>query len=213
LNPELTFTLPPYQTACGVADIMAHVMERYFTQVSHVDFTDRLCEATVKTVIANTEPVLKNPRDYDARAEIMWAGTIAQNDLLSTGRIPDWASHSIEHALSGIHDVAHGAGLAVILPAWMKYVYKLNVNRFVQFAQRVWDIEQDSKSAEEIAVEGIERTKDFFRRMGLPVTFKELDICEDGLEEIAAKSTKAGPIGNFKKLTKSDVLEILRLAI
>ena len=116
MDPSLTFTLSPYQTACGAADIMAHVLERYFTQEMNVDLSDRLCEGTLKTMIANTPIVMEKPGDYDARAEIMWAGTIAHNDLLGKGRIEDWASHQIEHELSAICDVAHGAGLAIVLP-------------------------------------------------------------------------------------------------
>jgi alcohol dehydrogenase YqhD (iron-dependent ADH family) len=214
MNPELTFTLPPYQTACGAADIMAHVMERYFTQVTNVDFTDRLCEATLKTVIGNAAKVLKEPDNYDARAEIMWASTNAHNDLLSTGRIGDFASHTIEHEMSGIYDVAHGAGLAVIFPAWMKYVYKRNLNRFVQFAVRVWNVEQYFDDPERTALEGIHRMEGFFGSIGLPVTLKELGIPDDRLEEMADKSRKApdGTVGNFVKLTKEDIVNILKLA-
>ncbi|GAB6172743.1 iron-containing alcohol dehydrogenase [Paradesulfitobacterium aromaticivorans] len=212
MNPELTFTLPPHQTAAGVADIMAHIMERYFTNVTNVDLTDRLCEATLKTVIYNAPIVLEEPDNYDARAEIMWAGTIAHNDLLSTGREGDWASHGIEHELSGIYDVAHGAGLATVFPAWMKYVIKHNIDRFVQFAVRVWNVEYSFDAPERTAWEGIERLIEFFRTIGLPVTLTELDVPEDRLEEMAAKCTHSGPVGNFMKLNKKDVLEILRLA-
>lgn len=212
MNPELTFTLPPHQTAAGVADIMAHIMERYFTQVTNVDLTDRLCEATLKTVIYNARIALEEPDNYDARAEIMWAGTIAHNDLLSTGREGDWASHEIEHELSGIYDVAHGAGLATVFPAWMKYVIKDNIDRFVQFAVRVWNVEYSFEWPERTAWEGIERLIEFFRTIGLPVTLTELDVPEDRLEEMAAKCTHSGPVGNFMKLNKKDVLEILRLA-
>ena len=124
LNPELTFTLTSYQTAVGLYDIMSHVMERYFTSVKNVELTDRLCEATLKTVINNAPILMKEPKNYDARAEIMWAGSIAHNDLLGTGRQGDFMSHMIEHELSGIYDIAHGAGLSIVFPAWMKYVYK-----------------------------------------------------------------------------------------
>jgi alcohol dehydrogenase YqhD (iron-dependent ADH family) len=141
MNPELTFTLPPYQTACGAADIMAHVMERYFTPVTGVDFTDRLCEATLTTIIDNVPVALAAPTHYDARAQIMWASTVAHNDLLSTGRGGDWASHMIEHELSGIYDVAHGAGLAVVFPAWMRFVHRTDLARFARFATRVWGVE------------------------------------------------------------------------
>lgn len=214
LNPELTYTLPPYQTACGSADIMAHIMERYFTNVTHVDLTDRLCEATLRTMINNVPIVLDEPQNYDARAEIMWAGTIAHNDLLSTGRIGDWASHKIEHELSAIYDIAHGAGLSIVFPAWMKYVYKHNINRFVQFAVRVWDVDMAMESPEAIALEGIKRITEFFKKIGLPVTLSDADIPEDRLEEMADKCTASDTraVGSFVKLNKQDVLNIYRLA-
>lgn len=214
MNPELTYTLPPYQTACGAADIMAHVMERYFTNTPHVDFTDRLCEATLRTIIYNTPIVLKEPENYDARAQIMWAGTIAHNGLLSTGRLGDWASHKIEHEISGIYDIAHGAGLAVVFPAWMKYVYKHDVNRFVQFAVRVWDVDLPFESPESIALEGIRRMTEFFTKIGLPVTLKEMNIPYDRFEEMADKCTNSGknPVGAFVSINKEDVVKILELA-
>ncbi|MCH3965988.1 MAG: iron-containing alcohol dehydrogenase [Clostridium sp.] len=214
MNPELTFTLPAYQTACGAADIMAHVMERYFTNVKHVDFTDRLCEAALRTVINNAEIVLKEPENYDARAEIMWTGTIAHNDLLSTGRIGDWGSHKIEHELSGLYDISHGAGLSIIFPAWMKYVYKQDLNRFVQFAVRVWDVDLAYDSYDKIALEGINRMTKFFSKMGLPVTLKEAKIGYDRFEEMADKCTVEDNItvGQFVKLKKQDVMNILELA-
>jgi alcohol dehydrogenase YqhD (iron-dependent ADH family) len=213
MNPELTFTLPPYQTACGAADIMAHVMERYFTRVSSVDFTDRLCEATLRTIIENVPVALAQPDDYDARAEIMWAGTIAHNDLLGTGRIGDWGSHMIEHELSGIYDVAHGAGLAVVFPAWMKYVYKNDVNRFARFAVRVWGVEPRFDWPERTALEGIGRTRSFFRDIGLPTTLAELGVADDRMEEMAKKATEKGPLGSFIKLGVKDVVSIYQLAL
>lgn len=213
MNPEIIYTLPDYQTACGAADIMAHIMERYFTQETNVDLTDRLCEATLKTVIKNIPLALDNPEDYAARAEVMWAGTIAHNGLLGTGRVEDWASHAIEHELSGIYDVAHGAGLAVIFPAWMKYVYRENLDRFTQFAVRVWGVEYDFENPERTALAGIERLKSFFSSIGLPVSLKGLEIGEDRLEEMAEKCTENGPISSFKKLNKADVLEIYKLAL
>ena len=213
MNPEVTFTLPPYQTACGAADIMAHVMERYFTNDKGVNFTDRLCEATLKTVIYNVPIVLKKPDDYDARAQIMWASTIAHNDLLSTGRTGDWASHGIEHELSGIYDIAHGAGLAIVFPAWMRYVYKHNIERFIQFAVNVWNVEPNFESPERIALEGVERLKRFFKDIGLPTSLSEANIGEDRLEEMATKATERGELGEFVKLKKEDVLNILRSAL
>ncbi|HEY5562958.1 MAG TPA: iron-containing alcohol dehydrogenase [Clostridiaceae bacterium] len=214
LNPVLTFTLPPYQTACGISDIMAHTMERYFTNVEHTDLTDRLCEATLRTVIYNAPKVLKDPENYDARAEIMWAGTIAHNDLLGTGRIGDWASHNIEHELSAIYDIAHGAGLSIIFPAWMKYVFKHNIKRFVQFAVRVWDVDLSFACDEEIALEGINRITNFFKSINLPVTLKDASIGSDKFEEMASKATNSGTetMGNFLKLAKKDIVEIYKIA-
>jgi alcohol dehydrogenase YqhD (iron-dependent ADH family) len=213
LNPELTNTLTPYQTMVGIADIMSHVMERYFTTNRNNDFTDRLCEATLKTVINNARIILREPSQYEARAEIMWAGTIAHNNLLGTGRIGDWASHNIEHELSGIYDVPHGAGLAVIFPAWMKYVYKVNVERFVQFAVRVWDVDLGFESPEAIALEGIRRLESFFHDMGLPVRLDDLGVPSDEhFDVMADKAVAYGPLGNFKKIHKDDILHILKLA-
>jgi hypothetical protein len=213
MNPELTFTLPPYQTACGAADIMAHIMERYFTNIAAVDFTDRLCEATLKTIITHVPRVLADPTNYNSRAEIMWAGTIAHNDLLSTGRIGDWGSHNIEHELSGIYDVAHGAGLAVVFPAWMKKVYTHDVARFAQFAQRVWNVEYDFRDPAQSALEGIRRLRAFFHDIGLPVTLKELGVRDDRLVEMARKCTERGPVGNFVKLSCDDVVAVYNLAV
>lgn len=212
MNPEHTFTLPSYQTACGAADIMAHIMERYFTNEPNVDFTDRLCEATLKTIINNVPIAISEPENYAARAEVMWAGTVAHNDLLGTGRSGDWASHGMEHELSALYDVAHGAGLAVIFPAWMTYVYKQNPTRFVQFAARVWDVELAAENPEGIILEAIRRIKRFFTEIGLPISLEGLGIKDDRLEEMAARCSKWGPVGNFMKLAKDDVLNIYKLA-
>lgn len=214
LNPELAFTLPKYQVASGSADILAHLMERYFTNTLNVDLTDRMIEAIMKTLTYHVPKVLKQPDNYDSWAEIMWSGTIAHNNLMSTGRVGDWGSHDIEHELSAIYDVAHGAGLAVVFPAWMKYVYKHDVARFCQFAVRVWGVEPNFRSPEETALEGISRLENYFRSIGMPVTLKELGVPDDRLEEMAAKATDndTTTIGQFVKLKKADVLNILKLA-
>jgi len=214
MNPELTYSLPAYQTACGASDIMAHIMERYFTRVQHVDLTDRLCEATLKTVIRNTPIVLETPEDYDARAEIMWAGSIAHNGLLGTGRIGDWASHMIEHELSAINDVAHGAGLAIIFPAWMRYVYKQDVSRFAQFAVRVWNIEMDFFDPEKTALAGIEAIKTFYKSIGLPTSLSEIGITPAHYERIATncRRREGDTVGAFVPLRTDDIINILKLA-
>jgi len=214
LNPELTFTLPPYQTACGCVDIMGHVFERYFTTVPNVDLTDRLCEAVLKTVINNAPVVLAEPENYAARAEIMWAGTLAHNDLLGTGRVGDWSSHRIEHELSAIYDITHAAGLAVIYPAWMKYSFKKDIKRFVQFAVRVWDVDLPFDSEERIALEGIRRMESFFKGLGLAVRLRELDISDERFDEMAQKCAAYWSSGgNYQKLEKQVVKDILELAL
>lgn len=214
MNPELTYTLPAYQTSCGISDIMAHTMERYFTNVDHVDLTDRLCEATLKTVINNAKILIKHPKNYDARAEIMWSGTIAHNGLLNTGRIGDWGSHKIEHELSAIYDIAHGAGLSIVFPSWMRYVYKHNVNLFVQFAVRVWDVDLSFSSYENIALEGISRLEQFFKKIGLPTKLSDANIDDNRFEEMANKCTENNTktVGQFIKLGKEDIINILTLA-
>lgn len=213
MNPELTYTLPPYQTAAGAVDMMAHIFERYFTNEPNVDLTDRLSEATLRTIIKNVPIVLEEPENYEARAEIMWAGTIAHNGILGTGRVEDWGTHDMEHEISGIYDITHGAGLAILFPAWMKYVYKQDVNRFVQFANRVWDIEIDVNNLERAALEGIERTKDYFKKIGMPISLTEANVPSDRFEEMASKGTENGPLGNFVKLHKEDIVNIFNLAL
>jgi hypothetical protein len=209
MDPELTFSLPSFQTACGIVDIMAHVIERYFTSVRDVELTDRLCEAVLKTVIHNAYIVMKDPKNYNARAEIMWAGSLAQNDLLGTGRAADFASHMIEHELSAMYNMTHGAGLAIIWPAWAKHVYKDNVERFVQFANRVWNVEMDFFNSEAIALEGIARMELFFKDMGLPTRLSAVKVPKDKFKEMAEKSVK---LGSIKKMTPKDVEQIYELA-
>ncbi|HHY14879.1 MAG TPA: iron-containing alcohol dehydrogenase [Firmicutes bacterium] len=214
LNPELTYSLPSYQTACGATDMLAHVMERYFTNERDVGFTDQLCEATMRSIIQYAPLAIAQPRNYAARANLMWAGSIAHGGLLGTGREEDWASHNIEHELSALYDIAHGAGLAIIFPAWIKYVYAENPGRFVQFAVRVFGVEQDFAYPERTILEGIRRLKDFFRRIGMPTSLAEADIPTDRLEEMAAKSTAHDTmtLGALKPLTQADVLKIYQLA-
>lgn len=215
MNPVLTFTLPPYQTACGAADIMAHIMERYFTNVRSVDFTDQLCEAGLRVIINNIPRVLANPEDYDARAEIMWTGAVAHNNLFDTGREGDWASHGIEHEISAIYDVAHGAGLAVVFPAWMRHVWRHDVARFAQFATRVWGVEMDYFNPERTALEGINRLEAFFQSIGLPVRLSQMNVPSDRIDEMASKATVkgGGAIGNFVKLDSDAIAAILNSAI
>lgn len=214
LNPEITFALPPYQTACGAADIIAHMMERYFTQVPDNDFTDRLIEAGIRTMLIQTPKVFRDPTDYSARAEIMWCGTIAHNGLLNTGRIGDWASHMIEHELSAASDIAHGAGLAIVFPAWMKYVYKENTAKFFQFAHRVFDIDLDYMNEDAAIITMIQKLEDFFTSIGLPTRLTHVGIDSSHFTEMAEKAlVNRGTIGNFCKLRKEDIVKILHLAL
>ncbi|MGA2545465.1 MAG: iron-containing alcohol dehydrogenase [Rectinemataceae bacterium] len=215
LNPELAFTLPKNQVANGIADIMAHLMERYFTNSRPVELTDRLIEATLRTVIDVAPRVLRKHDDYDAWAELMWSGTVAHNNLLNTGRDGDWASHDIEHELSGIYDVAHGAGLAVVFPAWMKHVYKHDLARFVQFAVRVWAVDQSFFSPERTALEGIARLEAFWASLGLAIRLPGIGIGPERIEEMASKCTKgeSSAVGHFVSLGKAEVSAILRLAL
>lgn len=215
LNPELAFSLPSSQVANGAADIMAHLMERYFTNSRPVELVDRLIEATLRTVIDVAPRVLSKRDDYDAWAELMWAGTIAHNNLLSTGRVGDWASHDIEHEISAVYDVAHGAGLAVVFPAWMKHVYRHDPARFVQFAVRVWGVEQDFNEPERTALSGIARLEGFWQAIGLATHLSGLGIDASKIEEMAAKASAGGTrtVGNFMKLGKDEITEILKLSL
>ncbi len=214
MNPELTYTLPPYQTAAGVADMMAHVMERYFTNTKNVELTDRLGEAVMLTIINEAPKVLKNPKDYEARANLMWAGTLAHNDVCGSGREEDWASHKIEHELSGLYDVTHGAGLAVIFPAWMKYVMKQDIARFAQFAVRVWGCEMDFQNPENTAREGIERYEQFMKSIGMPTRLSDLGAKVEDIPVLIDKLHLGDrTLGSFVKLTREDIRKIYELAV
>lgn len=215
LNPELTRTLPAYQTACGATDIMAHVLERYFTNTTEVEVTDRLCEAVLLTMIKEVPRVIENPDNYEARANIMWAGMVAHNNIVGVGRDQDWSSHNIEHELSALYDCAHGAGLAVVFPAWMTYVMKHDVNRFAQIAVRVWGCHMDFARPEVTALEGIKRFKQFLTSIGMPVNFKEIGAKEEDIPFLAANIglQEEETIGGFVELKTADVVSILKLAL
>ena len=214
LNPELTFTLPAYQTACGSTDMMAHVMERYFTNTQEVEITDRLAEAVLMTVIKETPRVIANPNDYEARANLMWSGMVAHNDTCGVGRESDWATHNMEHELSGLYDVAHGAGLAVMFPAWMKYVMQHDVMRFAQFAVRVWGCEMNFQHPEKTALEGIARYEAFMQSIGMPIRFSELGAKAEDIPLLVEKLGLGDrTMGNFVKLTEEDITKIYELAV
>ena len=215
LNPEATLTLGLYQTACGITDIMAHVCERYFTNTREVEITDRLCEAVLKTMIEESPKVMRNPGDYEARANIMWAGMVAHNNIVGVGRAQDWNSHRIEHELSAMYDVAHGAGLAVIMPAWMKHVTQHDVTRFVQFAVRVWGCDMNFAHPELTAAEGVARFRAFLTSIGMPATFAELGAKAEDIPALVEHlfSAESEPLPGFMQLTRKDVDAIYRLAL
>ena len=211
LNPEFTFTLPPFQTACGLTDIFAHIVERYFTPTKEVEITDALCEAVMRTVVKEGAKVMANPRDYDARANIMWAGTVAHNNVCGVGRAQDWSSHGIEHELSALYDCAHGAGLAVVMPAWMDYVMEADIARFARFAERVWDVREGSP--EEMAKEGVRRYRAWLKSIGMPQNFVELGAKTEDIPALVEKlGLKGNTLGAFRPLNDADVAAILRIA-
>ncbi|MBE7042160.1 MAG: iron-containing alcohol dehydrogenase [Ruminococcaceae bacterium] len=187
-NPELTYTVNRYQTACGIVDIMAHTMERYFTVCEPTDLTDQIAESILKSVVAAGRVLMENPCDYEARATMMWASSLSHNDLTGCGRENTLAVHQLEHALSGEFDfIAHGAGLAVLFPAWARTVFHVNPSRFAQFARRVWDVEQEDD--ETTALMGIERMEAFFKEMEMPLTLREFGIDESSAERLAELCT------------------------
>ncbi|MDY3250220.1 MAG: iron-containing alcohol dehydrogenase [Candidatus Choladocola sp.] len=215
LNPENTCSLSAYQTACGITDIMAHVCERYFTNTADVEITDRLCEGILKAMITESPKVMENLQDYEARANIMWAGMVAHNNVCGVGREQDWSSHDIEHELSALYDVAHGAGLAVIMPAWMEYVAEhYSPDRGAQFAVRVWGCEMDFADKKRTAKEGIARFRAFLSSIGMPRNFRELGAKAEDIPKLAAHlSYRAdGTMGGYMKLTQKDVEGIYRIA-
>jgi alcohol dehydrogenase YqhD (iron-dependent ADH family) len=214
LDPELAFTLPDDQVANGIADIMAHLMERYFTNSRPVEFMDRMIEANLRTVIDAAPRVMRKRDDYDAWAELMWAGTVAHNNLLNTGREGDWGSHDIEHELSGAYDIAHGAGLAAIFPAWMKYVLSHDQARFLRYAVEVWRVDQSFVDPERSAREGIARLEAFWASLGLKTRLSGLGIGPERFGELAAKATAndTAKLGHFVPLGLDAVKEIYKLA-
>jgi alcohol dehydrogenase YqhD (iron-dependent ADH family) len=209
LDPKLTFTVPPDQTVNGIVDILSHVFEQYFSLTTDTPLQERFAESIMLTVIENGEKAIADGSDYAARANLLLAGTYALNGTLPNGVVTDWATHGIEHEVSAIYDIAHGAGLAILFPNWMKYVYQARVERFVQFATRVWNVDAAGKTDDEVALEGIEATRDYFTRIGAPATLGELGIGSDQLERMAAEAVQFGPLGSFKKLAKDDVKSIL----
>ncbi len=211
LDPTYTFTLPKNQTVAGIADITSHVFEQYFSY-PEAALQDYMSEAVLKTVIENAPVVLEEPENYDARANIMWAGTVALNGLLELGKDGDWATHMIEHELSAKYDITHGVGLAILTPGWMKKVIdEKNCAKFAKYGRNVWNItEKDDMKA---GLQAIEKTADFFKSLGLPQKLSDIGIDDSKFEEMAASALKNSKIGTFKELKKEDVVEIYRMSL
>ena len=217
MNPVRTFTLPPYQTAAGVTDMMMHTMERYFSPEDDMDLTDAVAEAILRSMMENVFKVLADPEDYRARAQIMWGGSLAHNDLTGCGMSGDWATHELEHELSGMFDATHGAGLAAIWPSWARYVYKENVSRFVRFAVNVMGVPQDFTDPEGTALKGIEAMERFYHAIGMPINIHELigkEVSDAEIQEMARKCTRGHKItqGSFKVLGSEDIEAIYKMA-
>lgn len=216
MNPELTYTLPDYQTQCGCTDIMMHTMERYFNRSENMELTDGISEALIRTVMKHSRILKENPRDYNSRAEVMWASSLSHNGLTGCGTDGgDWACHQMEHELGGMFDVAHGAGLAAIWGSWARYVYQECPGRFAMFAKQIFDIEC-GEDVEKAALAGIEAMEDYYRSVGMPVSLRELGltVTEEQIRELADKCCFFGGrmVGTVKKLDRQDVAEIYRMA-
>lgn len=213
-NPELTYTVSPYQTACGISDILSHTIERYFTPCDDTEITDSIAESIMRSVISAAKVVMENPNDYDARANIMWASSLSHNNLTGCGRINALPVHQLEHALSGEFDsVAHGAGLAMLFPAWAKYVYKHNISRFARFARNVWGITQSDDTL--AAEQGITAMADFFKSIGMPAKLEDFGIQESSIERLVNLCTfnNTRTINSVINLGEKEVREIFKLCI
>lgn len=211
LNPELTFTLPPFQVASGIADMMAHIMERYFSPTDDCETTDRVAEGLIKAIITEAPRTMSAPTDYQPRANIMWAGTLAHNGVCGCGRVEDWVSHFMEHEISAVYGVTHGAGLAVVFPAWMTFMTQHKPERVAQFARRVFDVkESDDRAA---AMEGVACLKSFYSSIGLPVSFAGLGIDQPDIDLLVKRlhANKGEVIGGYYRLTQADTYEIYKI--
>ncbi len=213
LDPEYTFSVPANQTAAGTADIMSHTFESYFTNTKETFLQNRMAEAILKTCIEYGIKAVEDPENYEARANLMWASSLAINGLIAYGKPRNWAAHPMEHELSAIYDITHGVGLAILTPYWMKYVLdESTVNNFVEYGVNVWGIDKNEDKLT-IANKAIEKTKEYFVSLGLPTTLKEVGIGEDRLEEMAKKAVSKGEIGVIKPLDEKDVLNIFKAAL
>lgn len=216
MNPELTYTLPPYQTASGCVDIMMHTMERYFTGEEDTALTDGIGEALLRTVMESAQTLIQDPENYNARAQVMWASSLSHNGLTGCGTVGDWSCHQLEHELGGMFDVAHGAGLAAVWGSWARYVYKEKPERFAQFAVNVMGVTNDFSDPEKTALMGIRKMEEFYRSIQMPTNIRELgvELTEEQIQELAYKCSfmDQRTIGQFKVLSRKDMEEIYRMA-
>lgn len=217
MNPERTFTLPAWQTACGITDMMMHTMERYFSKDDDMEITDALAEAVLRTCMTEGHKVLENPTDYTSRAQIMWAGSLAHNDLTGCGTTGDWATHNLEHELSGMFDVSHGAGLAAMWGSWARYTRSENMPRFARFARNVMGVDTTGMSDLDAAEAGIQAMEQFFRSIGMPTNIHDLigkEITDAEILEMADKCSTADTqtIGGLKVLHRDDMVKIYQMA-
>lgn len=211
LDPSLTFTVPPEQTAAGVVDIFSHILEQYFSPTPDTYVQDRISESLLHTVIKYGPIALREPTNYNARAQLMWTSSLALNGLLTYGKITDWATHAIEHKVSAVTDLTHGIGLAILTPAWMEYVSSEDLaGRFIDYAQHIWGIEGRKKEA--VVNKGIEKTRAFFKSLGMPSRLKEVGVNENQLADLAHGIVSSGEIGKFRRLNETDVHAILKNA-
>ena len=216
MNPELTYSLPKFLTACGVTDMFSHVCERYFTPDGEVGVIDRMAEGILKTLAEIGPKVLAEPDNYSYRAEIMWISTIAHNDTVGVGRVQDWAVHEIGNELSALYDTPHGATLSIIMGSWMRYVYREAPERFARYAGEVFGVKWNRKNTLEAAYEGILKTEEFFRTMGMPVSFEEFQVPTDGVEQMLDRIAFRGEddsIGGIKRLNRDDCRKIYETAL
>ncbi|WP_042381609.1 iron-containing alcohol dehydrogenase [Geobacillus kaustophilus] len=213
LDPTYTMTVPKDHTVYGIVDMMSHVFEQYFHHTPNTPLQDRMCEAVLKTVIETAPKLINDLENYELRETIMYSGTIALNGFLQMGVRGDWATHNIEHAVSAVYDIPHAGGLAILFPNWMKHVLDENVSRFAQLAVRVFDVDPAGKSERDVALEGIERLREFWSSLGAPSRLADYGIGEENLELMADKAMAFGEFGCFKTLNRDDVLAILRASL
>ncbi len=213
LDPVNTYTVPRNQTVYGIVDMMSHVFEHYFHLTENTEFQDRMCEGLLKTVMETAPKLLNDLENYEYRATILYCGTMALNGILNMGYRGDWATHNLEHAVSAVYDIPHGGGLAILFPNWMKHNLHVKPSRFKQLAVRVFDVNPDGKTDEEVGLEGIEKLRDFWNSIGAPSRLADYDIDDSKLDVMADRAMANGEFGTFTKLNREDVLSIYRASL